>query len=310
MTTELIAEVSAITVSSNFDAFAAYTRQRLAEMKTDLRTDADFDEASDQLKLLTATKDGLKKCRDNIMANAGDLNTLVESLKSLESEVASVILTQKKQITARRDAIRAEIIEDALKSFGITDLHLVRREFRAILEAAAKGKRSTDTARQAVEDAAAGIRANIESAREIITDAIDAHGPDMFPDFVEMSLRGPAMAQAEIRRRVDLKAQREQSQAQIEVERAAALAFGPRVDTPPWENVQPQPAAKESQPEPAFTLASEESETEEFARMKSTVREAFAPIKAMRETLKHDANKAKIAAFADAVGAAWKQLNA
>jgi len=285
-------------VSSNFPAFAEMVRARLGEINRDLTTDEDFDQADADAKAIAAAEAALKSAKEKALADAEQLHALFEGIDGLASELASARLDLAGQIKRRKDEIKAEIVEEVLGLYDIDPMD-ARRHFLNGLQSAAKGKRTVESIRQACRIYQMTTQAIIEKSRERIARFEKAHGPDLLADRRDLELKAPDVVEAELRRRFEAKLAREElDRVKAEAEKVKAQAPAP-VATPISEQERRGPKIG--------AIPTGPSERGEWESFRAAVAAAFGPVKALREGLRHPANQARAAAFAAAVGAAWKE---
>lgn len=324
-------------IASNFPDFAAAVRARIAELRRDLKTDEDFDLAARDVKIIADHEKKLDDVLSQILNGNEEISTIVNGLNALKAEMAEGRLHLSRQIKKDWEAKRESIVEDALKSLGIK-LSLARQQYRAIIETSTKGKRTVDTMRKGADLMAANLKANIERAMKVIREAIAEHGADLVPDVEELAIKGDAVADSEIRRRVDLRKARQENdalaKAKAVAEAEAAKMFGPRGpvgpeqdslfsaeekmdDIPPFlqntppapERVGVVPAAKAAPAPPVVPVVDpSDTATEEWAKFSAIVVGAFLPLKNARAALVHAENVERAGKFAAAVSSAWKEV--
>lgn len=347
--TDDICQLSIVTkaevIASNFPDFAAAVRARIAELRRDLETDEDFDLAAKDVKLIQAHEKKLDDVLAAILSGNEEISAIVEGLKSLKAEMADGRLYLTRQIKTDWEKKREAIVEECLKSLGISIMR-ARQNYRSIIENATKGKRTVETMRQGAERMAANLKSNIDRAMRVIHEAIAEHGADLVPDVEELAIKGEAVADSEIRRRVDLRkarAETEKLRQESEAAKARALAeaeaakmLGPRAGDslfpvtepmdpiPPFlQNTKPAqlpgmlaaaaaPAAPQAVPAvpavPVIESKTGATAAEEWKWFCGIVVGAFLPLKNARTALVHAENVERAGKFAAAVGAAWKEV--
>ena len=308
-------------IRSNAAEWLAFIRARLAEINRSPKTDEDFGEAEQVVKALALAEDDIKAAKERALADAEQLHALFTQLDNGKAEIAAARLELSKVITTRKEEVKNEIIEEFLALYDI-DPRDARRAFLPGLRDAIKGKRTLDSMRSACRVYQATTAAKIAEARDMIDRFETAHGNTLTLDRRELELKSPELVEAELRRRFDAKkaadekaklekeaadARAAEAKAKAEAEAAKAPPATMRGMLPPSELPAPPkiggiPVGRP--PEESVTdRITVEAEWEMFGAL---VRESFDPIRTARANLTHQCNQARAAAFAAAVGEAWK----
>ena len=303
----LTIEAKGEVISSNFPAFAGMVRARLAEINRELSTDDDFDQADADSKAIAAAEAALKAAKEKALADAEQLHQLFEQIDGLSGDLAKARLDLTKQITKRKEEVKAELVDEALAEFDI-DPAMARREFTKAIAEAMKGKRTVETMRQAAMVYVTIRQATIRKARLAIDSFEAAHGAELTMDKRELELKTPDSVEAELRRRFEVaKAAKEAAQLRAEV--AAAKAEADKANALREEAAKPAapPAApKVERPAPAIDGDAVTADEEWFA-FKAAVILAFTELKSARGKLTHSKNTAKAQGLANGFNAVWKE---
>lgn len=323
----LLVEVRGEVVHSNAETFREYVRKWLAGFKSELKSDADFAQAEADAKLLKEHERAVASAKEKALADAEQLNGLFQLLDGTSEEIRQARLNLERQITKNKEAVRSEIIETGLAA--VLNGHGGR--FRVQFEEAAKGKRSFETMRAAVEATAQKVNAVIAANIALLDAHAQQQGCVLIPDRKSLEVwETPALVEAELARRIEAhKAEAERKRLEAEAaqarkeaeearkrEQAAKAAPAPApapatVETPesiPYIPNNPNMCAQE-----VAARAEEAKETPlgfdgEWEQWLNTVRESMAPLKTARNLLSEPVAVAKAARFALAVGAAWKEM--
>lgn len=319
-------------ISSNFPAFAEMVRSRLSEINRELSTDEDFDQADADAKAIAAAEASLKAAKEKALADAEQLHSLFSQIDGLSGDLSAARLDLSKQIAKRKEEVKSEVIQEALRSFGI-ELALARKHYLPGLQAAIKGRRTVDTMRTALRVYATTQQAMIRKCREILSRFEEAHGPELIMDRRELELQKPEGLEAELRRRCEAKRAADERKrleavaAKAKAEAAAALQQAAEAAKPPrpparggdWqkpptlgETPTGPEAAKPPLPPTAATAAEaadfpfKDPIVKEWEEFKTAVFTSFRPLKSARAALRHPDNVARAARFAQAINAAWQ----
>lgn len=318
-------------VSSNFPVFAELVRARLSAINQELKTDEDFGQADKDARLIAGAESALKDAKENALKEAEQMHALFSQMDDLTGELAAARLKLAAQIKKRKEEVKAELVEAALKGFDI-DQTLARKIFLPALENALKGKRNLESMKTALRVTATTAQALIKQSRALIGSFAATHGQEMVSDARELELQKPDAVEAELRRRFEAKrANEEAARLKSEIDKANAEAAeakhalaestkppAPPVKAPVAMN-PPAPAEDDAPWEPGNAPSREHSladapvvtiqlnSTEEWASFKQTFLAAMATVKEARAGLVHSANIAKAQGLASGINATYKE---
>lgn len=330
----LVIEAEGKIITSNFTEFAEQVRTRLGEFNSNLRTDEDFDQAAEDVKIIAGAEASLKAAKEKALADAEELNALFSQIDTLDSELAKARLSLSKQIETQKTKLRTEIITTALTQLECDPSQ--REGYRASLEGAIKGKKNFATMREAVRIQVAIGNDGIRRAKRALDEFEQANGKTMTMDRRELEVKSFEYLTGELRRRL------EASQAEAERKRLAEEAARQReaaekaraelaeaskpparpprkptaadVTDMPWDAPKPA-AAPEAEdrwlPDPDDDTPQAEIEQGidrlvEWNEFATSVEAAFVALKPARERLTDPVNKAIAQRFAEAVNTAWE----
>ena len=296
-------------ISSNVEEFRDLVRGALSRINLDLRSDEEFGQAELDVRALRGAEDAVKAAKEKALADAQQLQALFLTLDETAEEIRSPRLELEKLIAKRKEEVKNEIFTEALGRLDCAP-RLRAGTFGNGLKEALKGKRTLDTMRKALDVLVITHNAMIAKSRSALESFVAEHGPELVMDREELEVRTPDAVDAELRRRLDLKIAQdtgkrlaaEAEQAKVEVanmKREAAEAAKPPLP-PIGVSATPRSASK------PVTL--ELGVSAEWEAFKAKVIAAFAPVKEARAELQSPENIAKAAAFAEAVGWAWKEV--
>lgn len=296
-------------ISSNVDEFRELVRDALSRINLELKSDEEFGQAELDVKALKGAEDAVKAAKEKALADAKQLQALFDALDDTAEEIRLPRLELEKLIAARKEEVKNEILTEALARLECAP-RLRAGSFGKGLKEALKGKRTVDSMRKALEVLVITHNAMIAKSSSALDAFVAEHGPELVMDREDLEVRTPDAVEAELRRRLELKraeetrkrlaAEAEQAKAEIAgMKREAAEAKKPPL---PPIGVSTTPR-RESKP---VTL--ELGVSAEWEGFKAKVIAAFAPVKEARAGLQSPENIAKAAAFAEAVGRAWKEV--
>lgn len=315
-------EVRGEVVTSNAAAFMSAIREWLGSFKTDLQTDEDFAEAEANAKLLSEKEKAITAAKDKALADAEQLHDLLKTLDDGSEEIRQTRLTLERQIKAKKEEIREQIIADAVAE--IVNGH--GEKFRSNLVNALKGKRSLSSIREAVGVVVTTANGQINENRQLLAAHHAEHGNDLIPDRKALELTATAaQLETELNARVERRKAAE-AQRKAEAEAAAARA---ELEEQKRKAAAAEAAAKQAQEAPhapaqqpeAQKVADRPVQTQQptgdiptpatspvWEEWLDAVVAALSPLKAAREQITNPVHKAKAEAFAEAVRVAYKEM--
>lgn len=327
----IVIEVRGEIVTSNFTDFAEMVRGRLGEINRSLVTDEDFDQADKDAKAIAGAESALKAAKEKALSDAEDLHLLFGQIDGLSGELATARLNLAKQITKRKEEVKGEIIEDALKRFDAIGADYARRVHKASLVEAIKGKRSVSTMKTALNVTMTIHLATIEKNRGKLDTFENAHGTTLTLDRRELEVMSPDSLDGELRRRFDLKksedekkrlaaeADQAKAEAALANEKLAASQSPSTAPAPPTATVASTVQGLSDNPfaprQPAtigFTdgpsgpgVIEAPTEQQEWEAFEKTFMAAFAPVKAARAALQSARNISRAQVLANSILTAW-----
>jgi len=114
--TDLIIQLKGEVQSSNFEEWKNELIARLRGVNTELARDEDFVTAADQVKALKNAESTLKEAKQSAIAQAADIQRLFGSIDVVVEETRQVRLALERQIKARKQEIKEQMIERAINT--------------------------------------------------------------------------------------------------------------------------------------------------------------------------------------------------
>lgn len=341
--TDLVISLEGKILDSNFDEFRSRLKERIRSLNYELKTDADFDSAEQNAKALKGAEKSLAATKEHALEQAEDIQKLFAAIDDVSDEAKEARLNLEKQIKARKDQRKREILDAALDSLDAT----LKRNYRQRIEQAMKGKRTIDTLERAAQAEAKTIQSEVDAARKIIERHRVEHGATLLHDVealeqrpaedvaVELSRRLERQRDEEEKKRLREEAEkRQREQRESEAKAKAEAEARAKQDLPSNLNTGPAEATGERNTGPTVgartvessgvaaranatvfsghrTAASEpkaETPSEEMQRFRNTVVQAFGPVKEARAQLIHPQNIERAERFAKVLTEGWKQL--
>ena len=207
----LVGEVT----SSNLALYRATAINFIAAIKTDLQTDQDFADAENMVKFCDATEKELDTVKRMALAQTSTIDELFRTIDGMKEAMKAKRLMLDKLVKARKDQIRAEIVQAAGNAMTGYLTGLNKRLGKAYMlgvpvdfAGAVKGKRTVSSLQDAVDTELA--RAKIDASA--IADRISlnlttlrdhaANHTFLFADEVQIVLKAPDDCMALVKLRI------------------------------------------------------------------------------------------------------------
>lgn len=258
-------EVTGMVTASNLDAFKTHALAVFKGINRELSTDQHFADAEATVKWCASVEDRLAAAKQHALSQTESIDTLFRAIDDVSAEARRVRLELDKLVKARKEAIRQEIADAALKRFvdrvqalngelrGIVTLG-IPAALRADIGEAMKGKRTVDTLRDAADTLVAGALAELQALadRYRANHAAMSELKHLVPDFAAVGGKPPEdfAALLQLRQHQHAEAAREKA------EREAAAAQAAAVAAPAPAVTQMAPAATRTAPVVTPTSAS------------------------------------------------------
>lgn len=226
-----------LVVASNLPDFGAALRAFIERIPAKPSTDQEFADAEAACKALKKAEEALENAETSALAQMADVEAMRRMVADLRNLARSTRLAREKDVAARKEQIRLEIVRDGQHALAE---HLISLNSRlgkpymptvaADFAGAIKGKKTVDSLRDAAATELA--RAKIEANQ--IADLIDVNlraierlaggYTGMFPDAQTLVLKSPEDCEATVLLRVDAQEKRmEAERERIRAEESAKL---------------------------------------------------------------------------------------
>jgi hypothetical protein len=230
-------------VSTNLDRFESAARALIGSIKTELETDQDFANAEATVKYCKDAEDRLDLVKKQALAQTASIDDVFRVMDGLREQLRATRLSLDKQVKARKEAIRDELVTEFYRQMveHVNALNAGNGEdwldypVRHVLGDAIKGLKSIASCRNALAAKCSELRTDLSAAacrlarnREMLKHE-DRDWYSLFPDFHSVGTRQPedfdALSELRIRRHREAEAAiLAELQAQAESARAAAAA--------------------------------------------------------------------------------------
>src|SRR5690625_3734328 len=309
-------EVKGEDVVSNADEFRAMVRTWIEGFNTELIEDEDFARAEQDVKRLKEAESEIKAAKERALEQAEQVNALFAVLDETSEAVRQARLPLERQIKARREEIKAEIIDEAAASVPGGHGETYRRE----ITDAIKNKRTIKSMREAAGVVVTAANALIKANTEVLDAFAKEHGRELIPDRRQIETKSAEWVEVELQRRLEAKAAEEERRKAEEERRKAeeerrrleaeTRAAGEEEEDEPSRPVHLEYYAPPDPDEILQAAPAAPDERQDLDTFIAVVRGAFGPVKDARLRLVHPASRAKADTFADALNDAWRALTA
>lgn len=290
---ELKIETRGEVLSSNLDEFREAVRGALALVNRSPESDEEFGQAEVDVKALRSAEAVVVSAKEQALSQAEGLQRLFAALDESKEEIRAARLDLEKQIGARKEAMRLELMEAAKERIDCDPS--VRSRFDAMLESSIKGKRTIRSIQEGLDVAVACANKSITETKKVIDEFVAEHGVSLVQDREELETRRSDVVGVELRRRLEtFLAEQERRRLASEVAKAKAEA----------DSVKEVLTRREVElPEVPLTPAVDAAG--ELQVFRERVAAAFGAVKEARGALVHPENVRRVDVFAAAVNAAW-----
>lgn len=306
-------------ISSTFESFREMTEAQIESINFELSTDADFEQAGQDVKRLKGFEDTLGEKEDEILKSLDGINALILGCRGLKELSRKTRLELDKIVKEKSAEVKFNLLRD-----GYAALSADCRGFRLKIEESIKGKKSLERMKEAITATVEGINAQVEECRQLIEAAEKKeNGAAVTYGRADLLILSPDVVRKELESREErIKSEIEKQRLRDEAERlkkeAEAKAAAEReklaasTKEAPQADPTPAPASAPDQVEEVQASTAPAAGTSADAELEAfikTVSSAFAPVKAARNALADPRNIAAAEAFAAAIVPAWKTLN-
>ena len=294
---------------SNLSEVREAITERIANLNMEPETDDEFVQAKDDVKAIKLVEDQFTDAKSQILQQAEGIYAILNGIDECTDEMREARLKLDKAVKTKTAEVKSQILWDAIIDLECADR--LKGQFKISVEGAIKGKKTLESMRKSVQTQVAIHNAMITKNRAVIESFVKAHGPDLVMDSEDLEIKSTDSVEAELRRRFDMKqASAKIAEAKAEAAEAKAKEEDARLEKAKAES--PSPKAVDELPDPSTEKAkpTEPLGEGEHQAMERSILSAFAPLKTVRESLKHEKNIEKFDAFRAKVLTAWKELQA
>ncbi len=156
----LYIEITGEVVASNLAAYREAALEMIESVNTDLQTDQDFVDAESMVKLFDEAEKKVRLIKEQSLQKTASIAEAMRTMDDLADAMRAKRLYLNKHVSARKDAIRAEIVAEGAKAWAahIAGLNARLRkpympDIKIDFAGAIKGKRTIASLREAVNKA-------------------------------------------------------------------------------------------------------------------------------------------------------------
>lgn len=323
---ELAIVVEGKVVQNNFPDFKQQLETVIADINTDLETDADFGQAKQDSKQLKEVNKKLDEALEKVFKDLDEINTIREGVMDLKGQATAKSKALDDLIKTRTDEVKKDLVDT-----GIAELDLDCPAFRKAVQDSIFRKSSLVKMKEAIDATVDKLNEQVTTAKAKVSAAREDHGESVVYGETDLLQMSEDTLTVELERRIERhKAELEKQKLIAEKEAAEKAAkeaaaakeaeYGKTTlidtndtlsanpdslpDPPKIGSIPTSQPAEQTSTEPA----QEESQAEELQRFKATAELGFAPIRIAREKLKHPENIKIVGEFAKSLGAGWTTL--
>lgn len=166
-------KMNGLALESNLEAYKQAATDLVALSEKPLETDQDFADAEARQKVFTKAEKDIKDACDRVMGEIDSIDTFVKDMRFISEQIRQARLAEGKQIKARKEELRKEILDKANNSINGALLE-AERKVEARLPAldvdvfgAMKGKRTIESLQDAADTEVAKAKIQIAEFVEV-----------------------------------------------------------------------------------------------------------------------------------------------
>ena len=232
-------EVTGMVTASNLAQFKAHALGVFKGINRELKTDQQFADADKTVKWCGDVEDRLKAAKQHALSQTADIDALFRTIDDIIETSRATRLELNKLVTARKEAVREEILSEGKAALAkhVEGLNLrLGKPYMPVITAdfagAMKNKRTVDSLRDAVNTTLANAKISSNEIADMIQlnlatlrdQAADYKA--LFPDTAQLVLRPNDMVDLIIKQRIschkaDIEAEAEQARERIAKEEQA-----------------------------------------------------------------------------------------
>ena len=208
-------EVTGMVTASNLDAFKQHALAVFSGINRNLKTDQDFADAEKTVKWCGDVEDRLAAAKQHALSQTESIDALFRAIDEIGAEARRVRLQLDKDVKARKEAIRGEIVADGVAGWN-AHLQALHARLDGVKIAVAqpdfggaiKGKKTVESLRNAVDTALAAAKIEASALADKIDANLRAYREQaagfefLFPDYRLLAIKAADDMAAVIKNRI------------------------------------------------------------------------------------------------------------
>lgn len=296
-------KMNGLALESNLEAYKQAATDLVALSEKPLETDQDFADAEARQKVFTKAEKDIKDACDRVMGEIDSIDTFVKDMRFISEQIRQARLAEGKQIKARKEELRKEILDKANREIGKVE-QAAEQKVNAPLPhcnfdpfTAMKGKRTIESLQDAADTEVAKAKIQIAEFVELAMGnalhlSTQAQGYDfLFNDWAQIAFKATedfktlvtariATYQAEQKAKEDAERERiraeEQAKLQREAEAKARAEQAKQQETPTHEQAKEVQSKPEAQP--AAEMVQQQSVSRQYSIMELNAMDQLAQL--------------------------------
>lgn len=267
-------KMNGLALESNLEAYKQAATDLVALSEKPLETDQDFADAEARQKVFTKAEKDIKDACDRVMGEIDSIDTFVKDMRFISEQIRQARLAEGKQIKARKEELRKEILDKANREIGKVE-QAAEQKVNAPLPycnfdpfTAMKGKRTIESLQDAADTEVAKAKIQIAEFVEVaqanmLVIADNREFDFLFNDWAQIAFKATedfktlvtariATYQAEQKAKEDAERERIRAEEQAKLQREAEAKARAEREAAEQAKQQESPThePKEVQPEP------------------------------------------------------------
>tara|TARA_Y100001963_G_scaffold160239_1_gene269479 strand:+ start:50050 stop:51777 length:1728 start_codon:yes stop_codon:yes gene_type:complete len=166
-------KMNGLALESNLEAYKQAATDLVALSEKPLESDQDFADAEARQKVFTKAEKDIKDACDRVMGEIDSIDTFVKDMRFISEQIRQARLAEGKQIKARKEELRKEILDKANREIGKVE-QAAEQKVNAPLPhcnfdpfTAMKGKRTIESLQDAADGEVAKAKIKINEFVEV-----------------------------------------------------------------------------------------------------------------------------------------------
>ena len=287
-------KMNGLALESNLEAYKQAATDLVALSEKPLKSDQDFADAEARQKVFTKAEKDIKDACDRVMGEIDSIDTFVKDMRFISEQIRQARLAEGKQIKARKEELRKEILDKANTEIGKVE-QAAEQKVNAPLPhcnfdpfTAMKGKRTIESLQDAADGEVAKAKITINEFVEVaqanmLVIADNREFDFLFNDWAQIAFKPTedfkalvtariATYQAEQKAKEDAQRERIRQEEQAKLEREAEsnkqyVAATNQIAQESTQHEQAQEVQPEPQAQPKAEVVQEQRVTRQFSIM-------------------------------------------